>query len=529
MGYVHRLRQGISNLFKPSGTYEARNMGRNSLDVHQLRLATTGFSQPVWGPEISTVGNYSREGYTSRTFDLPVQPFSKMVIAMETDEDVQLAINGLASQITGGAHYWKGKDQAISDYIHKFSKRIDFDQFDTTIVKELLAYGNSVWKPRCAIGDVKSKDDLMHIPISSFVRIWWDRARKPYKYEFRGSEYQGYHNPDEVMHFVWNPVDASAFGLGLIVAMVAPRQFEQITSEGPELNELPSMLDRKYSNQLTMHLTERRYIPRNVFIAKEAEQEERDQLRADLANLSPNEDFVFGKDVSVQELGAVQRAFDPTLFNETIQGPIMRALNDFRGKQAAESSHQYANAETSKVLQEIGLASFPLAVTSQLIKFLFQPWYEANPIPDAEFQESVFESIGMPWEDCEFELNFGEVEKTDLEVKDMQVLIDSAVANGAVSDPMELRDLYERAGLPLSKEFTDAMVQQQEFNQQAMPQDWSGMNVPAQEGEVPYWNTAGADQTSRPMDNEIYNDMSVNVRPTDPRLNFTLKRKKKKQ
>ena len=28
-----------------------------------------GMSQPVWGPDLSTVGAYSREGYTSKTFD----------------------------------------------------------------------------------------------------------------------------------------------------------------------------------------------------------------------------------------------------------------------------------------------------------------------------------------------------------------------------------------------------------------------------------------------------------------------------
>lgn len=523
MGFLSRLRHGVADMIKPGSTYVPRDTGKNGIDVNSLRMQMTGgFSQPVWGPEISTVGSYSREGYTSRTFDMPVQPFSKIVIAMESDEDVQLAINHLASQITGGAHYWKGKNQEISEYISKFSKQIDFDWFDTILVKELLAYGNSVWKPRCGIGEIRNKEDLMHIPISSFVRIWWDRSRKPYKYEFRGSQYQGYHNPDELMHFVWNPVDASAFGLGLVVAMVAPRQFEQITPDGPEINELPSMLDRKYSNQLTMHLTERRYIPRNVFIAKEADDAERDQLRGDLRVLSPNEDFVFGKDVDVKELGAVQRAFDPTLFNDTVQGPIMRALNDFRGKQGSESSHQYANAKTSAVLDEIGLASFPLAVTRQVIRFLFKPWYEANPLPDPNFTGTVFEGMGLNWDDCEFELNFGEVEKTDVEVKDMIQLIDSAVRNGAVNDPLELRDLYDRAGLPLSKEFTEEMNQQ--YNDyKAMPPNFENMEIPQE--QPPYWNTAGADQQPRPMDNSIYDDMMVNVRPTDPRLNFTGRKK----
>jgi len=33
----------------------------------------------------------------------------------------------------------------------------------------------------------------------SYVRTWIDRDAKPYKYEFRGENYIGYHNPDELI------------------------------------------------------------------------------------------------------------------------------------------------------------------------------------------------------------------------------------------------------------------------------------------------------------------------------------------
>ena len=222
-GFGSRLRMGMVKLLGGSESSSAGRYGSN-LDINAIKYAMQpthqqGFSQPVWSPELSTVGAYSREGYTSKSFDVPTVSFKTQALALETDEDVQLAVNHLSSQITGGEHYWKSEYNEISDYMQDFSTRIDFDWLDTIIVKELLWYGNSFWKPRMGIARIQGKDDLMHIPISSAVRIWWDRQRKPYKIEFRGSEYQGYHNPEDVMHFQWNPIDASAYCTGFGTAM----------------------------------------------------------------------------------------------------------------------------------------------------------------------------------------------------------------------------------------------------------------------------------------------------------------------
>ena len=203
MGWRSRFNNGMLRMGLMQRTYEQKPQF-NSLNLNGLKTsiseAVPGFSQPVWGPEISTVGQYSQEGYTSVPFDKPVIPFQAQVVALQTDEDVTLSINHLASQITGGEHYWKGVNEQMVQYVEDFSKAIDFDEFDTTLIKELLWYGNSVWKARRGVANIRDRDDLMHIPISSFARIWWDRQRIPYKYEFRGGHYQGYHNPEEIIH-----------------------------------------------------------------------------------------------------------------------------------------------------------------------------------------------------------------------------------------------------------------------------------------------------------------------------------------
>ncbi len=532
MGWRSRFNNGMLRMGLMQRTYE-QPKAFNSLNLNGLKTsiseAVPGFSQPVWGPEISTVGQYSQEGYTSVPFDKPVIPFQTQVVALQTDEDVTLSINHLASQITGGEHYWKGVNEQMVQYIEDFSKAIDFDEFDTTLIKELLWYGNSVWKARRGVANIRDRDDLMHIPISSFARIWWDRQRIPYKYEFRGAQYQGYHNPDEIIHLKWNPVNASAFGVGFGIPMISPHIFEQITANGMEANQLPGLLDRKYSNQMTMHVAERRYTPRNVYIAKDADDNERATLQAQVQDLRLGEDLVAGSALEIQELGSSARAFNPTQFTDTVLGPIMKAMNDFRGKQGTESSHQFANAKTSAILDQIGLSSFPLAVARMLIDQLFKPWYDANPMYDPSYGGGY---VAVPWEDCEYDLNFGRVEKQDLEPKDQMEMIKMAWETRAVVDPIELRELLEDAGLSLRKDYTEQMNNEynnaMQYPPDFMQQGYDGVDTPD--------NFANQNVGSPPMDNPIYDQMAIDIRgpqgvgngntmtpnpKSDPTLNFT--------
>ena len=481
-----------------------------------------GLSQPVWGPEISTVGSYSREGYTSRTFDLPEIPFRVQTNALQRDEDVQLAINDLSSKITGGQHYVKGNSESFIEYMEDFTHNLHFDTFDTELVKELLWYGNSVYKPRMGIRNVHNFNDLMHIPISSFVRIWWDRQRIPYKYEFRGAQYQGYHNPGEIMHFKWNPIDASVFGTGFGVSVTSTREFTMPLNGEDSIDiSLPSMLDRKYSTQFTMQIAEQRYISRNVWIADGASAEERAQLQSDVENAQIGQDVVAGTNVEVKELGTQSRNFNPAQFADITQGPLFKALNDFRGKQAGESTHTFANAERAALLDELGLTAFPISVREQLNEKLFKPWYDANPFYDMNYYGGM---IPVPWHTGRFDLNFGQVEKKDITVPDMINLIELYLQSPVPKDPKQILKLFEQAGLPIDEDFDalqsmDSMYndphgqsqQQQQPQQQQPQQQQQPYPLPTADiGGGPVFDNQV--MGSPPMDDPIYNSMMVDVR-----------------
>ena len=142
MTFRSRLTNGLQKLGvidSPRANFDKRVP---SLDLNQMKNAIqftemAGLSQPVWGPEISTVGAFSREGYTSRTFDTPEVPFRTQVVGLQQDEDTQLAINHLSAQVTGGAHYIKAEQTFVADYFKRFTEDLHFDTFDTEVAKEL--------------------------------------------------------------------------------------------------------------------------------------------------------------------------------------------------------------------------------------------------------------------------------------------------------------------------------------------------------------------------------------------------------
>jgi len=518
LAFGKRLRNGLAKLL--SDEPPAQRIRTNSLNLKQLKdtmnstmlseMIPGGLSQPVWGPEISTVGAYSREGYTSKSFDIPEVPFRTQVYALQRDEDVQLAINDLSSKVTGGKHYVKGNTESFIKHMEKFTHNFHFDTFDTELVKELLWYGNSVWKPRMGIANVKSFNDLMHIPISSFVRIWWDRQRIPYKYEFRGAEYQGYHNPNEIMHFKWNPVNSSVFGTGFGVSVTSTRDFTMpITLDESIDVSLPSMLDRKYSTQFTMQIAEQRYISRNVWIADGASADQRATLQANIEAAQVGQDIVAGTNVEVKELGSNARNFNPSQFADMTQGPLFKALNDFRGKQAGESTHTFANAERAALLDELGLTAFPISVSEQLEEHLFKPWYENHPLYDELYTGGI---LPLPWDKTDFSFNFGQVDKKDITVPDMIRLIEIYLQSPIAKDPKQILKLLEKAGLPIDEKYIVEI--DEKYNdpngKQALNNVGDDQKPTADIGGGPVFDNQV--MGSPPMDDPIYDSMMKDVR-----------------
>jgi len=280
-----------------------------------------------------------------------------------------------------------------------------------------------------------------------------------------------------------------------------------INGDTVEQVTLPSMLDRKYSIEFIMQMASQRYVTRNVYMATGASEEERNKLQSFVEQLKIGQDLVSGTQLEVQELGTNTRTFNPQEFIETVSSPIMKALNDFSGKQGSEASHSFANAETAKEESEGGISAFTINVKSQLAKKLFKPWYEANPHTTMSYMGGL---IPVDWKELKFSLNFGTLEKKDIPVESLIKLIDSYQNNPVLmQNTKPLIEMYKMAGVPIDDDVAENI--DNIYNDPTGQMALDNVDLPQSDiggGEV-YPTPQFNNQTmgSPPNENEIYDSM----------------------
>ena len=231
------------------------------------------------------------------------------------------------------------------------------------------------------------------------------------------------------------------------------------------------------------------------------------------------QDVVSGTNVEVKELGSQGRNFNAAQFADITQGPLFKALNDFRGKQAGESTHTFANAERAALLDELGLTAFPISVRKQLEHKLFRPWYEANPFYDPSYMGGM---IPVPWEEIGFDLNFGQIEKKDVAVNDMIKLIELYLQSPVPKDPKQILKLFEQAGLPIDEDYlvtvdnlyNDPTGMMAYGNLQPTDEANPYPLPTADIGGGPVFNNQV--MGSPPMNDPIFNSMMIDVRGGNP-------------
>ena len=404
---------------------------------------------PFWFSNIG--GNhFPREGFTYQPFDTPLVPFKDQLQGYIDDEDAKMGIEFLAHSATGGQHYFKGKTEGLIGHMRDFSKRIELDWIARQIAVELLAYGNSFWRLRKPIWEVDSLEDFQQIPIDSAARIWWTPDRRPIWYEFRGAGYNGYFRPYEILHFVWNPVNAQIFGYGAMPQLVKEVQYSEQTPEGPQDMVRMPYLDIKHGMQNLVYRSLFRYLPRNVYEAPQSDETERDDIRSELRMLFPGEDLVHGSaGLKVQELGSGTRAYEPNAFMDLFQGAIFKAVQTSKGRIAGQSQGPtYANGEESAVLDEVGLSFFPIALKNQLAAKILKPWYYFHEFTDPRVAGGL---VSIPWDKTDYEMMFGRALKKDLEPDQMLAWIQFLAEKGGIS-LKEIRNAAELANVPLSSD-----------------------------------------------------------------------------
>jgi len=401
--------------------------------------------QPFWFSNIG--GNqFPREGFTYRPYDIPVVPISEQLKGYFDDEDARMGIDFLAAKTTGGELYFKAKTQALASYLEHWAVEVNLDGLIWTIAKELLAFGNCFVRVRVPLWEVSRPEDFQVIPISSLARIWWTPDRRPLWYEFRGAEYNGYFRPGEVFHFSWNRTNGQLIGFGIMAQLTNRVIYSEDTADGPVIKERESLLDIKHQMQNVSSKIMKRYLPRNVISAPRSDISARNAIAATMRTIHDSEDIIHGIDgLKVETINNDTRPIDVNVFMDMFQSSIFKAIGTSKGRIAGQSQGPtYANGEQSAVLDEIGLAQFPIQLKRMVQSFITKPWYEMNRITDEKIHNGA---LAVTWDMAEFKLEFGKQTKKDLLPEELAQWA-QILGSNQVLTKRELRNIAAKAGVP---------------------------------------------------------------------------------
>ena len=440
--YYYPMREALPPMSAPPGFHEAvTNYAAGGIGTD---FPQGDIGQPFWFSNIG--GNhFPREGFTYRPYDLPVVPFKEQMKGYIDDEDAQMGINFLAAKTTGGRHYFKAKTKFLAEYVETWTEKVNLDYINWQVAKELLAFGNSYWILRVPIWEAKSVSDFLQVPIESAVRIWWTPDRRPLWYEFRGAEYNGYFRPSEILHFYWNRLNGQVYGFGIMAQLANRVSYLEDTPDGAIFKERESYLDIKHGLQNVTYKVMKRYLPRLMIGAPKAGEDVRDSIRSEMRVLHDSEDIVHGiPGLDLKEIGNATRPIDPGVFMDLFQSSIFKAVQTSKGRIAGQSEGpSYANGEESAILDEIGMAQFPIQLKIQIQNMIVKPWYEFNRIID----KNLSPFVAVPWDAADFEMMFGKQTKKDLEPEQVAQWVQILQQAGQIA-PHELRKIAEYVGVP---------------------------------------------------------------------------------
>jgi len=170
----------------------------------------------------------------------PAIPFSTVLAAYFADPACKAASHELAFSAVGKGFYHTvdpeyEKADEVEKLIDEFNEKANLDALLVVAAVEIAAAGNHLW----LIGDLDKKGlldvkrPIKPIPLTSIENIEYSYLDEKIKVLDRVKAYNlwstwggGQLNPERVVHFRWNPVNASAFGYGVIQSLLEEGSFD---------------------------------------------------------------------------------------------------------------------------------------------------------------------------------------------------------------------------------------------------------------------------------------------------------------
>jgi len=196
--------------------------------------------------------------------ETPKITFEQQIEAYLKDANVRASVEVLAMQAVGMGFY----TTCASDYdraneakeiVDRFNEENEVDDLLQVTARELVATGNSVWQ----LFEPDKVEKVVRVPIVSFERIItneflgfeetpWTRENKLQLGFKQTNSYGGKLIPPErLLHFRWNPIDGSGWGVGICQALLCEYSWQEydpntnqiVTRTKPSLYSIKAKLD----------------------------------------------------------------------------------------------------------------------------------------------------------------------------------------------------------------------------------------------------------------------------------------------
>jgi hypothetical protein len=261
--------------------------------------------------------------------------------------------------------------------------------------------------------------------------VWWNGSGNNAvldHYELRAWKIQRL-IPSEVIHFRYAISNASPFGLGLLHPLVTKAAYTLNQNGTDETRQRAAILDIKRRIEDMTWKIMARYQPRNVYNPKNANVQQVDQMQATLNVLEDEQDFVVPGEMEVIELGSAAKAFNLEQFTSMYVNPIIKAIGTPTSRLFEKGALTEASAKSAKEVALMRFMGFQNNHKRILERFLIKPWYQANPVYDAN-------GVVIPWDVAKISLNWGLPERAETPE---QIVVDLFTKRAAAFSDMEVR------------------------------------------------------------------------------------------
>ena len=233
-----------------------------------------------------------------RIVERPSITFESYINAYLGDPYIAAAVDLLTDQVLGSGFYTYSEDERAKEVIDEFNRRVGMDNLLKCVVKEVVLAGNSFLE----LVEPTSIEELRPIRLSSVVEVVRDReSLKPLYYKLREGGRERELESGRVVHFRFNPVNNSAFGIGMIHQLLEGRSYQG--------KYVPPLIEIKAQMEDDMRKVLHHYLPRHIYQFKGTSDEVlKNEIAPLIRELEAGEDLLTNKEVEIKEVKLDPRA-----------------------------------------------------------------------------------------------------------------------------------------------------------------------------------------------------------------------------